>query len=634
MKFLNSLSIQNRLVIAMLTAVIISTSVVGFIGHSKAKNLLVSRLQQSDLPNLLQRVRNAVDADISKMKVLTKTIATNPFIINCVNGGEDPAQENNTIKMFSTIAQDNNLSNVSFADRETYKYWNQNGFLRVLKNDNIDGWFFAFKDSGKTESTSIYTEQNGDVNVYVNYQDINGRGTASVSKSFNDMVNYLNSFKIEETGFVYLVDHNGLVKVHKDKEKSDKIKLSEIYSNINVQSLLSKQGFSFQETDKLIVATSYISNVDWYVVAEVPKAELYIGLNESRNYMLICFAIIVVLFIFISIILAKSLTKPVNELAKLFKELGEGECDLSYRLSETGSDEIARLGIGFNAFINKIHTVVTDVSTTSKDVHKASLTVSEGAEESKQEAEEQRDIATQVATAISEMGSTISEIATNATHAADATNEATIQTKDAQLIVQESTQSTHEMAENMDSVSLIIESLADKSNAIGSVLDVIRSISEQTNLLALNAAIEAARAGEHGRGFAVVADEVRGLSLRTNKSTDEIHQMITLLQKDSKSAVDSVKQSKEKAEIGMISAQRTSDALNEIVQNIQQLSDLNTQVATATEEQSVVVSEINVHTISDSTENSATTAAGMASSSESLSEMAKNLDNLVAQFKI
>ncbi|WP_028866140.1 methyl-accepting chemotaxis protein [Psychromonas aquimarina] len=636
MKFLNSLSIQNRLVIAMLTAVIISTSVVGFVGHSKAKDLLVSRLQQSDLPNLLQRVRNAVDGDISKMKVLTQTIATNPFILDWVNGGADPAQEAAVIKMLSTITKDNNLSNASFADRETYKYWNQNGFLRVLKNDNFDGWFFAFKNSGQAESASTYTEQNGDVNVFVNYQDLNGRGTSGVSKSFNDMVAYLNSFKIEETGFVYLVDNTGLVKVHKDKEKSDKVKLSAIYDNINVQSLLSRQGFAFQETDDLIVAASYISSLDWYVVAEVPKAELYTGLNESRNYMLMCFVIIVVLFIFISIILAKSLTRPVNELAEVFKELGEGEGDLSYRLSETGSDEVSRLARGFNAFISNIHTVVADVSATSTDVRQASQKVSQGADQSRQEAEGQRDIATQVATAISEMGSTISEIAANATHAADATNEATTQAEDAQLVVQESTQSIHEMAENMESVSVTIESLADKSNAISSVLDVIRSISEQTNLLALNAAIEAARAGEQGRGFAVVADEVRSLAKRASESTDEIHQMITLLQNDSKLAVDGVRQSKEKAEIGMTGAQRTNDALNEIVQNIQQLSDLNTQVATATEEQSVVVSEINVHVhaISDSTENSATTSADMASSSESLSAMAKSLDSLVARFKI
>lgn len=620
----------------MLMAVIISTSIVGFVGHSKAKELLISRLQQSDLPNLLLRVRNAVDGEISEMKVLTKSIATNPFLLDWIESGASKDNEANVISMLSNIAKDNNLSNASFADRKTAKYWNQDGFLRVLKDDSLDGWFFSFTNSNKEESASTYAYPNGNVDVFINYQQLNGRGVSGLSKSFNDMVSYLNSFKIEESGLVYLVDHSGLVKIHQDKAKSEKANLTDIYKDINFQTLLSKEQFSFQETESLIVATSYISSLGWYVVAEVPKAELYLALNESRNYMLIWFAIIVVVFILISIIFAKSLTQPINDLAGLFKALGDGEGDLSYRLSESGSEEVSRLAHGFNTFISKIHSVVNDVAKTSKDVRQASLDVSQDAEQSKLDAEGQRDIATQVATAISEMGSTITEIAANAAHAADSTSEAITQAKNAQVVVKESTENIYQMAQNMDSVSVTIESLANKSNAISSVLDVIRGISEQTNLLALNAAIEAARAGEQGRGFAVVADEVRNLAKRTSESTDEINKMINLLQSESQRAVDSVRESKVTAEVGATDAQQTTEALEEIVANIQLISDLNTQVATATEEQAAVVGEINihVHTISDSTENSAQISTRIASSSESLTAMAMNLDSLVKRFKI
>ncbi|MBA6252702.1 MULTISPECIES: methyl-accepting chemotaxis protein [unclassified Colwellia] len=636
MRFLTTLSIRSKLVIAMLMAVIISTSIVGFVGHSKAKELLISRLQQSDLPNLLLRVRNAVDGEISEMKVLTKSIATNPFLLDWIGSGASKDNEANVISMLSNIAKDNNLSNASFADRKTAKYWNQDGFLRVLKDDSLDGWFFAFTNSNKEESASTYAYPNGNVDVFINYQQLNGRGVSGLSKSFNDMVNYLNSFKIEESGLVYLVDHSGLVKIHQDKAKSEKANLTDLYKDINFQTLLSKQPFSFQETESLIVATSYISSLGWYVVAEVPKAELYLALNESRNYMLIWFVIIVVVFIFISIIFAKSLTQPINDLAGLFKALGDGEGDLSYRLSESGSEEVSRLAHGFNTFISKIHSVVNDVAKTSKDVRHASLEVSQDAEQSKIDAEGQRDIATQVATAISEMGSTITEIAANAAHAADSTSEAITQAKNAQVVVKESTENIYQMAQKMDSVSVTIESLANKSNAISSVLDVIRGISEQTNLLALNAAIEAARAGEQGRGFAVVADEVRNLAKRTSESTDEINKMINLLQSESQRAVDSVRESKVTAEIGAKDAQQTTEALEEIVANIQLISDLNTQVATATEEQAAVVGEINihVHTISDSTENSAQISTRIACSSESLTAMAMNLDSLVKRFKI
>jgi methyl-accepting chemotaxis protein len=636
MQFLNTLSIRSKLVIAMLMAVIISTSIVGYVGQSKAKELLISRLQQSDLPNLLLRVRNAVNGEISEMKVLTKSIATNPFLLDWIESGANKDNEANVIKMLNKIAKDNNLSNASFADRKTAKYWNQDGFLRVLKNDDLDGWFFAFTNGGEAESASTYGYPNGNVDVFINYQQINGRGVSGLSKSFNDMVNYLNSFKIEESGFVYLVDHSGLVKIHKDKDKSEKTKITDLYSDINAQTLLTQKDFAFQETDKLIIATSYISSLGWYVVAEVPKEELYFALNESRNYMLMWFAIIVAVFICVSIILAKSLTRPINDLAAVFKELGDGEGDLSYRLNENGGDEVSRLAHGFNTFISKIHTVVSDVSATSKDVRQASIKVSQDAEQSKLDAQGQRDIAIQVAAAISEMGSTITEIAANAVHAADSTNDATTQAKNAQVIVKESTENIYQMAQKMDSASITIESLADKSNAISSVLEVIRGISEQTNLLALNAAIEAARAGEQGRGFAVVADEVRNLAKRTSESTDEINKMINLLQSESKRAVDGVKESKETADIAVNDAQQTTEALEDIVANIQQISDLNTQVATSTEEQATVVGEINihVHAISDSTENSAQISTRIASSSESLTAMAMKLDSLVERFKI
>ena len=635
MTFLNTLSIRSKLVFAMLMAVIISTTIVGYVGHSKAKELLISRLQQSDLPNLLYGVRNSIGGEISEMKALAKTIATNPFLLDWIESGATPEAEPNVIKMLRKIASDNHLSGASFADRTTAKYWNQDGFLRVLQNDQYDSWFFSFKNSGNAELASMYTEQNGDTNIYINYQQLNGRGIAGLSKSFNAMVDYLNSFKIEQTGFVFLVDDAGLVKIHKETDKNEKANITDLYQDIDVKTLLSKQGFSFQETTDLIIATSYIPALDWYVVAQVPKAELYAGLNESRNYIFMWLTIIIIAFSLVSIILAKSLTKPIHNLTNVFKELGEGDGNLSYRLDESGGDEIAQLAKGFNAFINKIYSTVNDVSSTSKEVHQTSIEVSEYAQQSQQDAHQQLDIATQVATAISEMGSTIAEIASNAVNSSDSTNEASDQAKNAQQVVQLSTENIHQMSLKMDYISTIIESLAEKSDAISAVLDVISSISDQTNLLALNAAIEAARAGDHGRGFSVVADEVRGLAKRTSDSTDEINQMISQLQLESKQAVKGVQESKETAEVSVLDAQKTTEALNQVVNNIQSISDLNAQVATATEEQAAVVNEIDIHihTICDCTESSTQNSTKMATSSEALTNMSTRLDSLVKQFK-
>lgn len=616
-------------------ATIIPASIVGFVGNLKNKQLLTERLEQSDLPNLLQRVRNAVDGEISEMKVLSRSIATNPFLNRWLVSGMPLEDEPQVIQMLAQISADNQFSNSSFVDRQSAKFWNQDGFLRTLKDDGVDGWFFDLKKSGQQETASTYTYENGDVDIFINYQQLNGRGMSGISKSFNDMVDYLNSFKIEKTGFVYLVDNTGLVKVHHEGGKSENSTLDQLYK-INAQTLLSKKDFSFKNTEELIIASSYIPSLDWYVIAEVPKSELYATLNEAKNHMILWLIITVIIFIFISMLLAKNLIKPINDLAQLFKELGEGDGDLSYRLPTNGALEVSNLGKGFNHFIGEIHSVVSKVANTSIEVRKASTTISQDANESKVTAQEQRDVATQVATAINEMGSTIAEIASNAAHAAQVTNQSSNQAEQAQLIVQESTQSILDMAENMGEVSKNISSLAEKSNAISSVIDVIRGISDQTNLLALNAAIEAARAGEQGRGFAVVADEVRSLAKRTSESTDEINQMITLLQNESQLAVESVLNTQKSAEGGVVSAQKTDQALAEIVTNILQISDLNTQVATATEEQSVVINEINthVHSISDSSDSSANSAINIATSSESLSLMAKDLDVLVKSFKL
>ncbi|MCL6416643.1 methyl-accepting chemotaxis protein [Aestuariirhabdus sp. Z084] len=633
---LSGFSIRKKLVVSMILAVVVSTSVVSYVGYAKAQSIMLNRLEQSDLPNLLQRVRNAVDGEIAEMKVLTQSIATNPFFLDWVKSGESAAGEEKLTQFLRMTRDNNQLSNASFVDKESAKYWNQDGLLRVLQNDDRDGWFYAFKNSGEAELASTYSYGDGNTDVFVNFQMLNGRGMSGVSKSFNDMVAYLNSFQIEKTGFVYLVDQNGLIKIHPDESKSEKVNISEQYPEIKTAGLFKKAPFDFETGHKLVVATSYIPSLGWYVVAEVPKAELYAGLEEARNSMLLSFSLVVGLFILISVMLSGMLMKPINALASLFKELGEGEGDLTYRLNVEGNNEIAQLSKGFNTFISKINTVVSDVAATSVTVRESSNELAVMAEDSKESAFTQRDQAIQVSTAINQMGSTIAEIAKNANVAAETTTNATTKAGEARRVVDESADSIGAMATNMETVSQTIESLNEKNNAISSVLDVIRGISDQTNLLALNAAIEAARAGESGRGFAVVADEVRNLAKRTADSTEEINEMITQLQDESKKAVVGVRETSELAEAGVQAAEKANVALGEIVEQVAIISDINTQVATATEEQSVVVGEINGHvtSIGELTEGAANTAQHMAASSDALNSMAGRLDELVRRFKL
>ncbi|WP_210559487.1 methyl-accepting chemotaxis protein [Psychrosphaera aestuarii] len=635
-KFIFSLPIQTKITLTLIGAIIISTSIVSYVGHSKAQSIMLERMETSELPNLVQRVRNAIDGETAKMKTITRGIATNPFILNWVNGGLSKDGEETLVRYLKNIQAANGLSNASFANRDTAQYWNQDGFLRVLQNDSVDGWFFAFTNSNQAESASIYAYPNGDVDMFVNFQMIGDKGISGVSKSFNDMVSYLNAFKIEETGFVYLVDKNGLMQIHRDKAKASNQTLREEYSNIKTSTLLQEKDFAFANDGNSVVATSYIPSLDWYVVAEVPTAELYAGLNESRDHMVMWFFIVVLALGFIARYFSKMLMLPILALARVFKNLGDGSGDLSYRIKRYGNDEISDLAQGFNQFLDKIRNVIVNVSNTSLELKEASETVSHGALETKTSAELERDQSIHAATAINQMGITIGDIAKSANVASDATNAAMEKAQVAQTVVGESAQFIDVMAKGMKGVSGTIESLAEKSGNISSVLDVIRGVSEQTNLLALNAAIEAARAGEQGRGFAVVADEVRNLAKRTSESTDEIASMISQLQAESEIAVQGVRENRQLATQGAESAHEANEALKEIALQIDTLSGLNLQVATATEEQLTVVNEINEHvkTVSQNSEKSALNASEMAHSSDELKALAAQLDKMVGTFKI
>ncbi len=635
-KSLFLLPIQTKITLTLIGAIIISTSIVSYVGYHKAQSIMMSRLESSDLPNLLQRARNSVDGEVSKIKSLTRSVATNPFIHQWVNEGSDPQGEKTLVKYLSDIKENNNLSNVSFVNRETAQYWNQDGFLRVLENNQADGWFFAYKNSQKAESASLYTYPNGQVDMFINYQMVDGIGAAGASKSFTAMADYLKKFKIEKTGFVYLVNNAGQIQIHQEAKKAGEENIADIYPSLNSAELLQQADFSFHNTGKLIIASSYIPSLGWYLIAEVPSKELYAGLDESRNHMFFWFVIVVVVLGFVAAYFSKVLMLPVASLARVFKNLGEGGGDLSYRINRKGSDEIADLANGFNSFIGQIHKIIIDVSNTAEHLQSSAHYVAKNAEQTKNTAQAECDESVQASTAISQMSVTIGDIAESASVASDATKSATDIAKNAQAVVGDSTEYINKVNQGMESISTTIESLAEKSGNISGVLDVIRGVSEQTNLLALNAAIEAARAGEQGRGFAVVADEVRNLAQRTNESTDEIAAMITQLQSESALAVQGVHDNRDLAHQGADSALKANDALQQIVEQINTVTGLNMQVATATEEQLTVVKEISAHVkrISDNSEQSAETSGDLAKSSEELKHLASELEQLVKNFKV
>ncbi|ODQ01655.1 methyl-accepting chemotaxis protein [Salinivibrio sp. DV] len=635
---LNQLTIKQKLILAFVSAVIASTAIISYMSLSQARDIMEKRLLENELPTTLTQFRDTIDSEVNQLQSAARQLASNPVMLDMISSDMSASEEARVIEQLNILRAQYGLNDASIANRKTGQYWNQNGFLRVLTRDK-DGWFYNFLDSGNATMAQVFQEDNGDLKLFVNFQQLNGTGLAGFSRSLDDMTQFLNQFKIEQSGFVFLVNAQGEVQLHRDTSLMGEKNLTDLYG-AQARSLLNKGDFNLLDTqvngDELLLASSYVPSMDWFVIADVPADEVYAPLNQTRNQILMVSVVVGLLFVVVAIWLAATITKPIQYVANVFREIGEGEGDLRQRVDINSQDEIGQLASGFNSFVEKIHRLVSDVAATGGELRSAAEQVSAQASATQSQSEHQRDRTVQVVTAINEMGATVNEIAGNAANAASAANQASDGAASGQQVVTQARDTIARLADDMENMSKVVSALAENTDSIGGILDVIRGISEQTNLLALNAAIEAARAGEQGRGFAVVADEVRSLASRTSDSTDEIQTMIDRLQQEASNAVQAMEQSRAMTAEGVNASDEASQALNLINEQIVQISDMNTQVATATEEQSTVVNDINqnIEEINHSSQQTADTANTMAEASESLRDLSKRLDTLVGSFKL
>ncbi|BBO29421.1 methyl-accepting chemotaxis protein [Alteromonas sp. I4] len=635
-----SLSIKQKLILILVIAVLASTLLVGTIQQYIARQLVEQNMESAQLPNMVKQVANRVDKEVTVMKSVAYSIANNPDVIAWSQAGANRAGETQLVNYLAQLKDFNDLTVTSFVDRQTHKYWNQDGFLRVLKNDEFDGWFFAYKDSGQPVSLSLYNEPGQGYRLFANYQQINGRGMSGVAKSVDDLMAVLNSVKIAESGFIFMADEKGTINAHANTNLLGKSHLRDITSSAIASTLLTKQDFNLirgeVEGEDMLFASTYVKSAGWYVIAQVPVSELYTEMNSASVSMITWSIIIALGFALLGVWFAGSISKPLENLASVFTQLGNGQGDLTTRIPLPDQKETRKLVEGFNQFTASLHGILTNVAATSVQIRQSAAQVAEQSAMTESNSETQRDSTMHVATALNQMGSTVNEIAQSAHDAASSANHSAKASADGQAFTQQAVDSIHQLAGQISSVTGVIESLDAHTDDIVSILETIRGISDQTNLLALNAAIEAARAGDHGRGFSVVADEVRTLAQRAASSTEEIQSKIDSFKQDSQTAVEQMRLSNKQTTQVVEAAQQIDVMLKDIADDIQIIHGINTQVATATDEQSVVVEDINrnIHAISDNSDNNLRSAKQMVATSKTMAELAEQLDDEVSKFKL
>ncbi len=373
-----------------------------------------------------------------------------------------------------------------------------------------------------------------------------------------------------------------------------------------------------------------------HIYIRVDLAELRETKSQFIMVAILVVALSTIFAIILSLIIVRSVVKPINNVVSALRDIAEGEGDLTQRIDVVGNDEIAVLATSFNSFVQRVHGIVVKFHEMSDQLSTEAARLSETTGQTSRGAEDQRREIEQVVAAVTQMNSTVHEVSNNVASAARDAEQADQQAVNGHNIVEQTMASIEHLAGDIERAAEVITQLRQESQNIGAVLEVIGGIAEQTNLLALNAAIEAARAGEQGRGFAVVADEVRTLASRTQASTQEIQEMIDRLQAGSKEAVKAMDKGRQQASTSVESATSARNSLLEITSSVTEIRDMTQQIAAASEQQNAVTEEINSSLVNISQVASQTSdgARDTATSSSQLANLSENLNDLIKQFKI
>nr|WP_313202557.1 methyl-accepting chemotaxis protein [Pseudomonas sp.] len=462
-------------------------------------------------------------------------------------------------------------------------------------------------------------------------------GVVGGDLALDGLVQIINSLNFGGMGYAFLVNDQGKILVHPDKDLVMK-SLSDLFpqDTPKLSGALTEVNSDGQARLLTFTPIKGLPSANWYIGLSVDKDKAFAMLSTFRTSAVIATLVAVVIIIGLLGLLIRVLMQPLLTMTRAMEDIAEGEGDLTKRLSIHSHDEFGILGKAFNRFVERIHGSIREVSSATEQVNEVALRVISASNSSMANSDEQSNRTNSVAAAINELGAAAQEIAGNAAQASQHASSARLLAEEGQQVVERNIAAMNRLSDLIVTSSAHIETLNSKTVNIGQILEVITSISQQTNLLALNAAIEAARAGEAGRGFAVVADEVRNLAHRTQESAQQVQTMIEELQVGARESVDTMSQSQRHSQDSMQIANQAGERLDSVTVRIGEIDGMNQSVATATEEQTAVVDSINmdINEINMLNQEGVENLQATLRACSDLEQQATRLKHLVGSFRI
>lgn len=447
-----------------------------------------------------------------------------------------------------------------------------------------------------------------------------------------------------EQAHAWLIDSRGVYIVHPESQRRMQDNAVEstqpAYAALGRRMIAGESGIAellLDNQQRSVIAYQPVSDTQgWSMAVALPYNHVMAAALNLRLSLIAAFSITLLVLIVIIVLVSRMIVKPINATRTALDQIAAGDGDLTQRLSEARQDELGDLARSFNRFVSGVQSIIKQVSEAAIQLGSAAEQLAASSQITNQQVQQQSHETTLAASSMTEMAASITEVASNAAQAAYSAESCNQNVQEGERVVQQNASEVGALTQEVQHAVTVMQKLQEDTKLIGTVLAVIRGIAEQTNLLALNAAIEAARAGEHGRGFAVVADEVRTLATRTQSSTEEIRGIIEKLKNASQQAADVMNNSYTKAHVAVECAGQASEKLQDITAVITTINDMNTQIASATEEQAAVADEVSqtLVRISSSIEQLSTGSNHIAAASDEIAQLATQLQTRVGHFKV